>query len=135
METTEITKALLEQVGYALTTLHLREHVEEMEIGVNDDEQGVVQRIKFDVDVHLAGAAPPEEDEIDRVLDYDFIRAKIGEQVAGARTNLLESLVGELLESLLSPHEVVAVTVSATKLDVYPDGAEVGCRMTRMKTA
>ena len=132
MDTAEFENQLLQKVGFSLTTLQLRNYIVDMEIGVLEEEQGVTQRIRFDVDIFIAGAAVPDEDEIDRVLDYDFIRGKINEKVHGIRTNLLESLVGDLIDSLLIPFEAVAASVTATKLDVYDDGSEIGCKMMRL---
>jgi dihydroneopterin aldolase len=132
MDTAEFENQLLQKVGFSLTTLQLRNYIVDMEIGVLEEEQGVTQRIRFDVDIFIAGAAVPDEDEIDRVLDYDFIRGKINEKVRGIRTNLLESLVGDLIDSLLIPFEAVAASVTATKLDIYDDGSEIGCKMMRL---
>ncbi|MBT4059960.1 MAG: dihydroneopterin aldolase [Euryarchaeota archaeon] len=133
MESFEFERQLVEQVGFALTTLQLRNFIVELEIGVNEDEQGVTQRIRFDVDIYLAGADSPNEDAIDQVLDYDFIRGRINDKVAGVRVNLLESLVADLLDTFLAQIEVVAAAVTATKLDVYSDSSEIGCRMMRLK--
>jgi|TARA_B110000263_G_scaffold184305_1_gene161845 dihydroneopterin aldolase len=133
MESVEFERQLMEKVGYSLTTLQLRNYIVDMEIGVLQEEQGVTQRIRFDVDIFISGASVPDEDEIDRVLDYDFIRGKINEKISGLRTNLLESLVGDLLDSLLLPFEAVAASVTATKLDIYDDGSEIGCKMMRFK--
>ena len=132
MDTAEFENQLLQKVGFSLTTLQLRNYIVDMEIGVLEEEQGVTQRIRFAVDIFIAGAAVPDEDEIDRVLDYDFIRGKINEKVRGIRTNLLESLVGDLIDSLLIPFEAVAASVTATKLDIYDDGSEIGCKMMRL---
>ncbi|MCS5526713.1 MAG: dihydroneopterin aldolase [Candidatus Poseidoniales archaeon] len=132
MDTAEFENQLLQKVGFSLTTLQLRNYIVDMEIGVLEEEQGVTQRIRFDVDIFISGAAVPDEDEIDRVLDYDFIRGKINEKVRGERTNLLESLVGDLIDSLLIPFEAVAASVTATKLDIYDDGSEIGCKMMRL---
>ena len=132
MDSAEFERQLLQKVGFSLTTLQLRNYIVDMEIGVLEEEQGVTQRIRFDVDIFIAGAAVPDEDEIDRVLDYDFIRGKINEKVRGIRTNLLESLVGDLIDSLLIPFEAVAASVTATKLDIYDDGSEIGCKMMRL---
>lgn len=132
MDTAEFESQLLQKVGFSLTTLQLRNYIVDMEIGVLEEEQGVTQRIRFDVDIFISGAAVPDEDEIDRVLDYDFIRGKINEKVRGVRTNLLESLVGDLIDSLLIPFEAVAASVTATKLDIYDDGSEIGCKMMRL---
>jgi len=132
MDTAEFESQLLQKVGFSLTTLQLRNYIVDMEIGVLEEEQGVTQRIRFDVDIFISGAVVPDEDEIDRVLDYDFIRGKINEKVRGVRTNLLESLVGDLIDSLLIPFEAVAASVTATKLDIYDDGSEIGCKMMRL---
>lgn len=132
MDSAEFESQLLQKVGFSLTTLQLRNYIVDMEIGVLEEEQGVTQRIRFDVDIFISGAAVPDEDEIDRVLDYDFIRGKINEKVHGVRTNLLESLVGDLIDSLLIPFEAVAASVTATKLDIYDDGSEIGCKMLRL---
>ena len=132
MDTAEFESQLLQKVGFSLTTLQLRNYIVDMEIGVLEEEQGVTQRIRFDVDIFISGASVPDEDEIDRVLDYDFIRGKINEKVRGIRTNLLESLVGDLIDSLLIPFEAVAASVTATKLDIYDDGSEIGCKMMRL---
>jgi dihydroneopterin aldolase len=131
MDSAEFESQLLQKVGFSLTTLQLRNYIVDMEIGVFEEEQGVTQRIRFDVDIFISGASVPDEDEIDRVLDYDFIRGKINEKVHGVRTNLLESMVGDLLDSLLIPFEAVAASVTATKLDIYDDGSEIGCKMMR----
>jgi dihydroneopterin aldolase len=125
---------LLQRRGVTgVTTLSLRDHVVEMELGILPDEQDRAQRIRFDVDLHFTGAGAPAEDQIDQVLDYDFIRATIDAAAAGGRTNLLESIVADLLDTYMRPHEVEAACVAATKLDVYDGDAEVGCRMIRIR--
>ena len=104
-----------------------------MELGVLPEEQGVTQRIRFDVELHLSGASAPSEDEIDQVLDYDFIKARIDAAVGAPRFNLLESLVSDLLDSYVCPPEVLGASVTATKLDVYDGDAEIGCQMVRLR--
>jgi dihydroneopterin aldolase len=130
----EIVADLLERRGLsAFTTLQLRNYTVEMELGVLAEEQGVTQRIRFDVDLYLSGANAPSEDEIDQVLDYDFIKGQVDDAVGGSRFNLLESLVADLLDSYIYPPEVLAASVTATKLDIYGGSAEIGCRMVRLR--
>jgi dihydroneopterin aldolase len=117
----------------AITTLILSNYVVEMELGVLSEEQDVTQRIRFDVELHLSGASAPSEDEIDQVLDYDFIKARIDAAVGGPRFNLLESLVSDLLDSYVCPPEVLGASVTATKLDIYDGDAEIGCQMVRLR--
>lgn len=117
----------------AFTTLQLRNYTVDMELGVLAEEQGVTQRIRFDVDIYVSGANAPNEDEIDQVLDYDFIKGQVDDAVGGFRFNLLESLVSGLLDSYIQPPEVLAASVTATKLDIYDGSAEIGCRMVRLR--
>jgi dihydroneopterin aldolase len=133
MDSGELERILMERVGFALTTLQLRDYIVDLEIGVLEEEQGATQRIRFDVDVYIAGASQPIEDEIDRVLDYDFIMAAISNKVVSERINLLESLVADLLDTLLVPAEVIACSVTATKIDIYSGQSEIGCRMMKLK--
>ena len=60
MDTAEFENQLLQKVGFSLTTLQLRNYIVDMEIGVLEEEQGVTQRIRFDVDIFIAGAAVPD---------------------------------------------------------------------------
>ena len=133
MENLELEMMLIDRFGFAMTTLQLRNYIVDFEIGVLKEEQGVKQRIRFDVDIFISGACKPREDEIDQVLDYDFIRSSISNKVSKGRINLLESLVADLLDTFLIPREVIASSVTATKLDVYRDESEIGCKMIRIK--
>ncbi len=133
MESEAFVAALGAQAGTEFTRLSLSNHVVDMEVGVYASEQGVKQRIRFDIDLYLPGASHPDEDEIDRVLDYDFIKSEIDRKVSSERVNLLESLVADLIDCYFVPHEVIAVSVTATKLDVYEGSAEVGCSMTKFR--
>ena len=133
MDNVELEMHLIDRLGFAITSLQLRNYIVDFEIGVLEKELGVKQRIRFDVDIFIAGASKPSEDEIDQVLDYDFIRSSISNKVTKERINLLESLVADLLDKFLIPREVIASSVTATKLDVYGDESEIGCKMIRIK--
>ena len=99
MESVEFERQLMEKVGYSLTTLQLRNYIVDMEIGVLQEEQGVTQRIRFDVDIFISGASVPDEDEIDRVLDYDFIRGKINEKIRSSCRPSLKFFIGSVYDN------------------------------------
>ena len=46
---------------------------------------------------------------------------------------MFETMVTRLLDEVLAPTEVVAASVSASKLDVTDDDSRLGCTMTRVK--
>ncbi len=111
--------------------LFLRRHTLPLHIGVHDFEKHGRQRVRFDVDLYVPLAiSTPRHDQLDEVLDYDFIRETIAAQAARGHIHLLETLCDALLAALLAHPRVRAARVAAEKLDVYPDDESVGCEVT-----
>jgi 7,8-dihydroneopterin aldolase/epimerase/oxygenase len=99
-------------------------------IGVHDFERTAAQRVVFNVDlwVRLADTRPTA-DELDEVVDYDFIRREIQARISEGHIQLQETLCDELLARLLAHPKVKAARVSTEKPDVYPDCDAVGCEV------
>ncbi len=115
------------------TTLFLENSVREVDIGVHEHEIGDPQRICFDVHVVIDGASKPEEDEIDMVLDYEYLSSSIDRTISARRSALMETLASELLDEIMAPGEIIAATVSLKKLDVEGIDGQLGCSMTRIR--
>ena len=81
----------------------------------------------------MDGASKPKEDQIDMVLDYEFLSSSIDRVVSRRRSALMETLASELLNEIMSPGEIVAATVSLKKLEVVGIDGELGCSMTRIR--
>ncbi len=129
----ELLRDLAKSGANDFTTLFLENSVREVDIGVHEHEIGNPQRISFDLYVIIEGASKPEEDQIDMVLDYEFLSSSIDRVVSRERSALLETLASGLLDEVMSPGEVVAATVSIKKLDVAGIDGELGCSMTRIR--
>ena len=114
--------------------LFLRGMVVNAQIGIHDFEQHAPQRVVIDVDLYvsLAGSTP-QDDRIDEVVDYDFIRAVVHERVARGAIGLQETLVDDLLRRLMEHTGVLAARVATCKPDVYPDCEAVGVDVFRAK--
>ncbi len=107
--------------------LYLRDHEVMVRIGAHGFEKTQPQRLLFNVDLYVPlSASTPGSDRLDEVLDYDFIRELIGLRIAAGHIELQETLVDDLLRSLLTHPSVRAARVSTHKPDVYPDCAAVG---------
>lgn len=103
-------------------------------IGVHAFEKQAPQRLVFNVDLYVPlASSTPTRDRIDEVVDYDFIRARIGERVAQGHVELQETLCDDLLRCLLAHPGVKAARVSTEKPDVYPDCDAVGCEVFGIK--
>ena len=103
-------------------------------IGVHAFEKTGEQRVLINVDLYVPLAlSTPKADDLDEVLDYDFIRRSIGERVARGHIHLQETLCDDVLALMLAPPKVRAARVCTAKPDVYPDCESVGCEVFGMK--
>ncbi|MDH2325512.1 dihydroneopterin aldolase [Cereibacter sp. SYSU M97828] len=115
--------------------IFLHDHVVEVEIGAFQLERGVLQRIRFNVDVDIAPPAGPLDDDVDRILSYDRIHEAIGAELAAGRLNLLETLAENVARRILAAPQALAVSVRIEKLDRGPFVLGVEIRRSREQVA
>ncbi len=114
--------------------LFLRDYEVWINIGVHDFEKKGEQRVKINVDLYVPLAqSTPTQDQLDEVLDYDFIRREIMARVAKGHIHLQETLADDVLARLLAHPKVRAARVATEKPDVYPDCDAVGCEVFKIK--
>lgn len=116
--------------------LFLRDYEVWINIGVHDFEKRGEQRVLINVDLYIPLAlSTPTADELDEVVDYDFIRRTVMERVKLGHIHLQETLVDDLLKLMLAHPRVRAARVSTEKPDVYPDCDAVGVEVFGLKEA
>ena len=114
--------------------LFLRNYEVFINIGVHAFEKTKEQRVLINVDLYIPLAlSTPRADELDEVVDYDFIRRSIASRVSQGHIHLQETLCDDVLALMLAHPKVRAVRVSTEKPDVYPDCDSVGCEVFGMK--
>jgi dihydroneopterin aldolase len=114
--------------------LFLRDYEVYINIGVHDFEKTREQRVLINVDLYIPLAvSTPRADELEEVVDYDFMRRSIGDRVARGHIHLQETLCDDVLAQMLTHPKVRAARVSTEKPDVYPDCASVGCEVFAIK--
>ncbi|MFM2447625.1 MAG: hypothetical protein RIS44_75 [Pseudomonadota bacterium] len=114
--------------------LFLRDYEVWINIGVHEFEKRGEQKVLINVDLYIPLAlSTPKEDELDEVVDYDFIRRTIAERVSRGHIHLQETLCDDVLRLMLAHPRVRAAQVSTEKPDVYPDCDAVGCEVFGMK--
>ena len=105
-------------------------------IGVHDFEKRGEQRVLINVDLFVPlKLSTPTADELDEVLDYDFIRREVMARVAQGHIHLQETLVDDVLKTMLAHPQVRAARVATEKPDVYPDCDAVGCEVFAFRNA
>ena len=114
--------------------LFLRDYEVFINIGVHPFEKTGEQRVLINVDLYIPLAlSTPKADELEEVVDYDFIRSSIGRRVRRGPIQLQETLCDDVLALMLAHPRVRAARVSTEKPDVYPDCASVGCEVFGLK--
>jgi dihydroneopterin aldolase len=114
--------------------LFLRDYEVFINIGVHAFEKTAEQRVLINVDLYIPLAlSTPKADELEEVVDYDFIRSSIGHRVKRGHIHLQETLCDDVLALMLAHPRVRAARVSTEKPDVYPDCASVGCEVFGLK--
>jgi dihydroneopterin aldolase len=103
-------------------------------IGVHDFEKKGEQRVLINVDLFVPLAqTTPHNDQLDEVVDYDFMRRSIAERVQQGHIHLQETLCDDVARMMLTHPKVKAVRVSTEKPDVYPDCESVGVEVFLIK--
>ena len=116
--------------------LFLRNYEVMSNIGVHDFEKKGEQRVLFNVELFIPLAeSTPVSDQLNEVVDYDFIRDTIETRVAQGHVQLQETLCDDIARTLLAHPKVKAVQISTQKPDVYPDCEAVGVEVFRIKAA
>ncbi|MCK6424523.1 MAG: dihydroneopterin aldolase [Burkholderiaceae bacterium] len=116
--------------------LFLRNYEVWINIGVHDFEKRGEQRVLINVELYAPLAeTTPQHDQLDEVVDYDFIRRSIAERVARGHIHLQETLCDDVAAQMLAHPKVRAVRVSTEKPDVYPDCESVGVEVFKIKPA
>ena len=116
--------------------LFLRNYQVMSNIGVHDFEKKGEQRVLFNVELFIPLAqSTPVDDQLNEVVDYDFIRDTIETRLAQGHIHLQETLCDDIARTLLAHPKVRAVQVSTEKPDVYPDCDAVGVEVFHIRGA
>jgi dihydroneopterin aldolase len=114
----------------------LRDYEVWINIGVHDFEKRAEQRVVINVDLYVPlTVSTPKADELEEVVDYDFIRRTIAARLSQGHIHLQETLCDDVLAQMLAHPKVRAARVSTAKPDVYPDCAAVGVEVFGSKPA
>ena len=114
--------------------LFLRNYEVLINIGVYEFEKKGEQRLLINVDLYIPLAvSSPQHDQLEEVVDYDFIRDTIARRMSQGHVQLQETLCDDIVRAMLEHPRVRAARVSTMKPDVYPDCEGVGVEVFKIK--
>jgi len=103
-------------------------------IGIHGFEQLAPQRLLIDIDLYVSlQDTQARHDQLDEVVDYDFVRQVVQQRLALGHIGLQETLCDDIMAALMDHPGVMAALVSTRKPDVYPDCDAVGVEIFRAK--
>ena len=116
--------------------LFLRDDEIYINISVHDFEKKAEQRVILNVDLYIPLAKnTPTNDQLDEVVDYDFMRETIKARASKGHIHLQETFCDDIVAVMLAHPKVLAACVRTAKPDVYPDCHSVGVEVFRIKSA
>jgi dihydroneopterin aldolase len=122
-----MTTAALDPLLLSCRRVFLKNYEVWINIGVHEFEKRAEQRVIINVDLYVPlELSTPRADELDEVVDYDFIRRTVAARLGKGHIHLQETLCDDLLGLMLAHPKVRAARVSTAKPDVYPDCEAVG---------
>jgi dihydroneopterin aldolase len=112
----------------------LRDLVVEISVGMHEWERLRPQRVVVNVEAWAYVAAAYEEEDADRILDYDRIRDVIREEwPKRPHAKLLEPLAEELIQLCFAHPAVQAARVRLEKPDIFSEALGVGVELYRRR--
>ena len=131
-----MTTAALDPLLLTCRRVFLRDYEVWINIGVHEFEKRAEQRVIINVDLYVPlELSTPRADELDEVVDYDFIRRTVAARLSQGHIHLQETLCDDVLALMLKHPRVRAARVSTEKPDVYPDCDAVGVEVFAIKEA
>jgi len=103
-------------------------------IGIHPNERASRQRIFVSARLFME-LEGDMIDDLSNVVDYDFLRHRIGDLVKERHFALQETLCQEIAAACLEEKKVLGVIVTTEKPDIYHDAESIGCRIARFKSA
>ncbi len=101
-------------------------------LGIHPAERAAPQRVIVSVQFYCDYGDAPLADDIDAVVDYDFLREAIIALASARHFDLQESLCEAIGALALGDPRVAGVRVRTEKPDIYPD-ARIGCEIVRVR--
>ena len=106
----------------------------QVSIGFHDYELTAPQRVLINVDLFVPiASSTSQSDQVQEVVDYDYVRQGIIDWAGSRHFNLQETLLDGIVEICFGQPAVHAVRASTQKPDVYPDCGTVGIQVFRFR--
>ena len=112
--------------------IFMEDVIRNIDIGIHDYEIGTPQKVSFDLYVKISMSNNAFDDDINNVLNYEYLIKILDSIIDNNRFSLLESLGKCIMDEVLSPSQVQGATLVISKIDILKSG-KIGYSMSRNK--
>lgn len=114
--------------------IFIRDYRLDMEIGAYPHEKNKSQYVVVNVEFWVPMPwNTPLHDDIEEIVNHDFVRSGIQQIVGRGHINLQETLCDAIVEMVLAHPKVVAARVMTEKREVYADCTSAGVELFKLK--
>ncbi|KFI07976.1 dihydroneopterin aldolase [Massilia sp. BSC265] len=114
--------------------IFIRDYRLDMEIGAYPHEKNKSQYVAVNIEFWVPLEwNTPVHDDIEEIVNHDFVRPGIQQIVSRGHINLQETLCDAIVDLVLSHPKVIATRVSTEKREVYADCACAGVEVFKFK--
>jgi len=114
--------------------IFIRNYRLDMEIGIYPHEKNKSQYVLVNIEFWVPLAlTTPKNDNINEIVNHDFVRPGIQAIISRGHINLQETLCDAIVALCLAHPTVVAARVSTEKREVYPDCECAGIEVFKFK--
>ena len=113
--------------------IFVRDLVLDAFIGVYDEEQGVAQPVRINMEVEVTEPSAPEADRLEDVMCYNRLTQGVKDIIAGGHIKLVETLAERIASLVLSHPMALSVRVRVEKPQAIAEAASAGIEIRRHK--
>ncbi len=103
-------------------------------IGVYDEEQGVSQPVRIDMEVEVTEPSAPDADRMEDVMCYNRLTMGVKDIIAGGHIKLVETLAERIAGLVLAHPMALSVRVRVDKPNAIAEAAAAGIEIIRYKS-
>ncbi len=113
--------------------IYVRDLVLDAFIGVYDEEQGVSQPVRIDMEVEVTEPSAPDADRLEDVMCYNRLTHGVKDIIASGHIKLVETLAERIASLVLAHPMALSVRVRVEKPRAIEEAAAAGIEIVRYK--
>ncbi len=113
--------------------IFVRDLVLDAYIGVYDEEQGVSQPVRIDIEVEVAEPGAPEADRLEDVMCYNRLTEGVKAIIASGHIKLVETLAERIASLALSHPMAISARIRVEKPRAIEEANAAGVEIMRVK--